>query len=74
MLLQPVTQMIDHCLVIKTFEMKSEKMIEHSLANKKIVNDKIGTFAMERFMHDLRRRNYCMTPSISIVSSSDICV
>ena len=54
--------------------MKSEKMIEHSLANKKIVNDKIGTFAMERFMHDLRRRNYCMTPSISIVSSSDICV
>lgn len=62
MLLQPVTQMINHCPVIKTFELKSEKVMEHSLANKKIVNDKIGTFAMECFMHDLCRRNYCMIP------------
>ncbi|GEM_PF-4356914 len=60
MLLQPVTQMINHCPVIKTFELKSEKVMEHSLANKKIVNDTIGTFAMERFTHDLCRRNYCM--------------
>ena len=62
MLLQPATRTNDHCLVKKTFEMKSEKMIEHSLANKKNVNDKIGTFAMERFMHDLCRRNHCMIP------------
>ncbi len=62
MLLQPVTQMINHCSVIKTFELKSEKVMEHSLANKKIVNDKIGTFAMECFMYDLCRRNYCMIP------------
>ncbi len=60
MLLQPVTQMINHCPVIKTFELKSEKVMEHSLANKKIVNDTIGMFAMERFTHDLCRRNYCM--------------
>ena len=60
MLLQPVTQMIDHCPVIKTFELKSEKVMEHSLANKKIVNDTIGMFAMERSTHDLCRRNYCM--------------
>ena len=59
---QLVTQMINHYLIIKTFELKSEKVMEYSLANKKIANDKIGTFAMERFMHDLCRRNYCMIP------------
>ena len=70
MFLQPVTQMINHCPVIKTFELKSEKVMEHSLANKKIVNDKIGTFAMECFMPT----KLLYDPSLSIVSFSDTCV